>query len=280
LPIMASSTSKTQVVSASESPKPKASVQAIATLDTTASKAVAAVRPALLLAFLAFRFRALVKNPGSELQIGLPIVAAIQVVYAVVCLPAAGSQQAKPARKTRPGERKKQESTGPNLVVVRLPFFATSTPDRRCFRDSNTSLFLDVGFVARPHSHRHWRHTHCLRALRRPLPRPHPTYTPLRGPLRAHRPLPHILRTRCRRPGPSCSRRCVRATRRDIWWTVRRSSWRVARGCTDSARLGPGLAGVARHHRHGHVHRTQHWRAGHWVAFLWQEPRPYFIIDG
>jgi len=60
----------------------------------------------------------LVKNPVPELQIGLPIVAAIQVAYAVVCLPAAGSQQAKPARKTRPGERKKQESTGPNLVVT------------------------------------------------------------------------------------------------------------------------------------------------------------------
>lgn len=128
--IMASATSKSQMAATSESPKPKASVQAIATLDAPASKAVAAVRPALLLALLAFRFRALVKDPVSELQIGLPIVAAIQVAYTVVCLPAAGSQQAKPAKKARPGERKKQESTGPNLVVVWFSSLARATPDQ------------------------------------------------------------------------------------------------------------------------------------------------------
>jgi hypothetical protein len=116
---MASAVPKGQLAAASESPKPKPTVQAVATLDTTASKFLSSARPALLLALLAGRFRAFVEDPVSELQAGLVVLGVLQVTYAVVCLPAAGSQQAKPARKQRPGERRKHESSGPNLIVVR-----------------------------------------------------------------------------------------------------------------------------------------------------------------
>lgn len=116
---MASAVPKGQLAAASESPKPTPTVQAIATLDTTASKLLSSARPALLLALLAGRFHAFVEDPVSELQAGLVVLGVLQVTYAVVCLPAAGSQQAKPARKQRPGERKKHDSSGPNLIVVR-----------------------------------------------------------------------------------------------------------------------------------------------------------------
>lgn len=118
-PTMASAAPKGQLAAASESPKPKPTVQAIATLDTTASKLLSSARPALLLALLAGRFHAFVEDPVSELQAGLVILGVLQVTYAVVCLPAAGSHQAKPARKQRPGERRKHDSSGPNLIVVR-----------------------------------------------------------------------------------------------------------------------------------------------------------------
>lgn len=115
---MSSVSGKGQLAAGSDSPKPKVSVQAVAIRDTPASKALSTLRPGLLLALLAARFSAVVADPVAELQIGLAVVAALQITYAVVCLPPAGSQNAKPTRKPRPGERKKQDA-GPNLIVVR-----------------------------------------------------------------------------------------------------------------------------------------------------------------
>lgn len=62
--------------------------------------------PALLAAVYAVRFPALVADPVPAMASTLPVVAALQVAYAVLCLPAAGSP-AKPAAKSRPGEKKK-----------------------------------------------------------------------------------------------------------------------------------------------------------------------------
>lgn len=116
---MASAPAKGQSPAVSDSPKPKPAVQAIATLDTTASKVLSTLRPALLLALLAGRFCAFVEDPVSELQTGLIGLAVFQVAYAVICLPPAGSQPGKSTKKPRPGERKKHDSSGPNLIVVR-----------------------------------------------------------------------------------------------------------------------------------------------------------------
>lgn len=79
--------------------------------------------PAIHAAIFAFRFRDLVADPVTTMWTSLPLVALPQLGYALVCLPAAGSQSAKPARKTRPGEKKKPgEGSGPNVIVVRLDY--------------------------------------------------------------------------------------------------------------------------------------------------------------
>jgi GPI ethanolamine phosphate transferase 2/3 subunit F len=51
----------------------------------------------------------------------LPVVVGIQLVYAILSLPPAGSQSFKPPRKLRPGEKKKPTTEGqhPNIAVVR-----------------------------------------------------------------------------------------------------------------------------------------------------------------
>jgi phosphatidylinositol glycan class F len=98
--------------------KTKTALPPVAVFDTPLAKAITVGRPVLLLAACYARLSALIKDPVSTLQTALPVVVLIQVLYAVLCLPAAGSQNAKPAKKARPGEKKKHEATGPNLAVV------------------------------------------------------------------------------------------------------------------------------------------------------------------
>ncbi|KAF3058676.1 Glycosylphosphatidylinositol anchor biosynthesis protein 11 [Daldinia childiae] len=78
------------------------------------------LQPALLISLFFARFGALVADPVSAMSSSLPVVVAIQVTYAVVCLPPVGSHAAKPIKKARPGEKKKVglESMGPNIAVV------------------------------------------------------------------------------------------------------------------------------------------------------------------
>ncbi|KAI1649066.1 GPI biosynthesis protein family Pig-F-domain-containing protein [Daldinia loculata] len=94
-------------------------VQIIASLQ---AQVVRHLQPALLLSLFLARFGALVADPVSAMSSSLPVVAAIQVTYAVVCLPAVGSHVAKPVKKARPGEKKKVglENTGPNIAVTTL----------------------------------------------------------------------------------------------------------------------------------------------------------------
>ena len=69
------------------------------------------------------RFPALVADPVPTMYGSLlPAIAALQIAYAVLCLPPAGSQSAKPPRKPRPGEKKRSgsETSGPNITVVRI----------------------------------------------------------------------------------------------------------------------------------------------------------------
>jgi len=118
---MSSAVAKGQsaLVADPKSSKPS-TLQPVAIVDTPASKAISIGRPAVLLSACLFRLPALIEDPVSTLRTALPIVAAVQIIYAIVCLPPAGSQQAKPARKARPGERRKQEATGPNLAVTTI----------------------------------------------------------------------------------------------------------------------------------------------------------------
>ncbi|TGJ79071.1 hypothetical protein E0Z10_g9692 [Xylaria hypoxylon] len=96
--------------------------QAVQTITSPEAQALRHAHPAIVLALFVFRFRALVADPVSTMQSSLPVILALQAAYTIVCLPAAGSQGAKPSRKLRPGEKKKagSEVAGPNIAVTTL----------------------------------------------------------------------------------------------------------------------------------------------------------------
>ncbi|RYP90709.1 hypothetical protein DL770_003174 [Monosporascus sp. CRB-9-2] len=96
--------------------------QPIRVLGTPQAQALRHTHPVLLLSLFALRFKALVADPVPTMYNSLPVLVAIQTAYAIICLPAAGSQGAKPARKPRPGEKKKpgSDASGPNITVTTL----------------------------------------------------------------------------------------------------------------------------------------------------------------
>ncbi|KAG6041756.1 hypothetical protein E4U41_002184 [Claviceps citrina] len=87
----------------------KPAISPVPLLDSPLSKSIALLRPTLLLVLLAARFSDLVRDPVSTLQYALPLVAAFQTAYALLCLPVAGSQTSK---KPRPGDGKKRSAGG------------------------------------------------------------------------------------------------------------------------------------------------------------------------
>lgn len=101
----------------SEAPQP----QPIHLHPTPASQAARHVLPVVFGGLLLAAFPSLVANPVPVMRNSLPVVFALQALYAFVCLPMAGSGTGK-SRKPRPGEKKKAgDSSGPNFIIVRLP---------------------------------------------------------------------------------------------------------------------------------------------------------------
>ncbi|KAI2605795.1 GPI biosynthesis protein family Pig-F-domain-containing protein [Hypoxylon fragiforme] len=97
--------------------------QPIRTVASLQAQIFRHVHPVLLISFCLISFDALVADPVSTMLNSLPVVVAIQAAYAIVCLPAVGSQVAKPAKKLRPGEKRKpglEAHTGPNIAVTTL----------------------------------------------------------------------------------------------------------------------------------------------------------------
>ncbi|KAG6192484.1 hypothetical protein E4U48_005546 [Claviceps purpurea] len=90
-------------------PHTKSTMTPVPLLDTPLSKSFALLRPILLLALLVTRFSDLVRDPVSALQYALPLVAALQTAYVLICLPVAGFQTCK---KVRPGENRKRAVGG------------------------------------------------------------------------------------------------------------------------------------------------------------------------
>lgn len=103
---------------ASADPKAKSLVHPVSIADTPLAKGIAFGRLPVLLGLFAIRFDALVADPVNTLQTALPIVLAVQLAYAVVCLPVAGSQAAKAPKKLRPGEKRKTDVISPNAIAV------------------------------------------------------------------------------------------------------------------------------------------------------------------
>ncbi|KAK1569505.1 GPI biosynthesis protein family Pig-F [Colletotrichum navitas] len=115
--------SKPSSKAASDAGKPKDGLHPVYALTSPTAQVVRHVQPVLLSGLFFAQFGSLVADPVPALYSSLPIVAAIQVVYAFFSLPAAGSQSAKPSRKPRLGEKKKVESTGPNpFIAIFLSF--------------------------------------------------------------------------------------------------------------------------------------------------------------
>lgn len=83
------------------------------------AQAVRHVHPAVLVASFYVGFGALVHDPVATMTVSLPAVVVLQVAYAVLCLPAAGSS-AKGTKKLRPGEKRKPgaDVAGPSLLSV------------------------------------------------------------------------------------------------------------------------------------------------------------------
>lgn len=95
-------------------------------LSSDMARIITHIQPAILLSAYYFRFNALVADPVHTLLHSLLPVALLQVVYAVVCLPAAGSNMAK---KLKPGEKRKGLEGGEynHKIFVRLSFVISIT---------------------------------------------------------------------------------------------------------------------------------------------------------
>lgn len=113
------SASKTPSVSGKSTTEPS-QTPAVQVNSTAASQAARHVVPVLLAALFYGAFGFLVADPVATLWTSLPVVALLQVLYAFICLPLAGSG-AGPGknRKQRPGEKRK-DGAGPNFVIVLL----------------------------------------------------------------------------------------------------------------------------------------------------------------
>ncbi|KAL2131923.1 hypothetical protein VTI74DRAFT_4450 [Chaetomium olivicolor] len=106
-----------------------ATMHPIQTKQTPLAQSARHAFPALLAGLFAVCFRALVTDPVSTMSTTLlPLTAALQVGYAMLCLPAAGSHGggggagggAKGTRKPRPGEKKREGGgggAGPSGVI-------------------------------------------------------------------------------------------------------------------------------------------------------------------
>ncbi|KAG5974970.1 hypothetical protein E4U55_007922 [Claviceps digitariae] len=109
----------------------KPAILPIPLLDNPLSKSLALLRPVLLLALLVARFNDLVTDPVPALQYALPLVAALQTGYVLICLPVAGFQTSK---KVRPGDHKKRAAIGGNThnavstAILALLLTAMVTP--------------------------------------------------------------------------------------------------------------------------------------------------------
>lgn len=72
-------------------PPPPKSAPSVSILPTQLAKAYSILHPLGLLGLYAVRFNALVEDPVAELLADLPFLAALQIAYVTVCLPAAGT---------------------------------------------------------------------------------------------------------------------------------------------------------------------------------------------
>lgn len=129
--------SQSNASASAQAPPPKPPAPAVSVLPGQLARVYSFAHPVLLLGLLALRFEKFVEDPVSELLGDLPVLAGLQVLYAVVCLPPAGAPSSKgntgeaslsgsESTVLRPGRiglrRKHAKEAGISVkVVVRLP---------------------------------------------------------------------------------------------------------------------------------------------------------------
>lgn len=97
---------------------PAAAVPAIPLVDSPIAMPASVAHHLLLAGLFYWRFDALVADPVSTLQTGLPVVAAIQAVYLMLSLPPAGSPVY--SKKPRPGEKKRSDGREAKAIPVSI----------------------------------------------------------------------------------------------------------------------------------------------------------------
>ncbi|KAI3391763.1 hypothetical protein diail_6835 [Diaporthe ilicicola] len=113
-------TKTTKAQSVSGKPTEPSQLQPVHPNSTAASQAARHVLPIVLASLFLASFSRLVADPVTAMTTSLPVIALLQVLYAFVCLPAAGSGSPK-NRKPKPGEKKKAgDGSGPNFVIAAL----------------------------------------------------------------------------------------------------------------------------------------------------------------
>ncbi|KAJ9156691.1 Glycosylphosphatidylinositol anchor biosynthesis protein 11 [Pleurostoma richardsiae] len=116
--IVKGSKSPTAVTTTSTKAAEPTQLHPVHTNPTSVSQAARHIFPAALLAVFAASFNHLVADPVSTLATYLPVCAVLQLCYALICLPVAGSPSGK-ARKHRPREKRKAgEAAGPNVIIA------------------------------------------------------------------------------------------------------------------------------------------------------------------
>lgn len=103
---------------AAQQPATKAAVPAIPLVNSPAALPASVAHQLLLAGLFYWRFDALVADPVSTLQTGLPVVAAIQAVYLILSLPPAGSSGS--SKKPRPGEKRKSDGREAKAIPVSI----------------------------------------------------------------------------------------------------------------------------------------------------------------
>ncbi|EGX95621.1 GPI-anchor biosynthesis protein, putative [Cordyceps militaris CM01] len=110
--------------------RPKILLHPVPIYDSPLAKGVSVGRVAVLLGLLAWGMDSLVADPASALQRALPVVAAVQAVYATLCIPPAGSAS-RAGKKPRPGEKTKKNDGSTSVissVIVALVLSALTVP--------------------------------------------------------------------------------------------------------------------------------------------------------
>ncbi|KAH8202256.1 hypothetical protein TruAng_003533 [Truncatella angustata] len=117
---MSTPSGKAATAQAAKTTDAEAATKPIPILPTSQAQIMRHAHPVLLGAFFYASFNALVHEPVTTMWSSAPVVLAVQIAYTTICLPPAGSQSVKPAKKLRPGEKKKagSESNVSNIAVT------------------------------------------------------------------------------------------------------------------------------------------------------------------